>query len=186
MRRGGAGGRRWVDCRFMQWRGPILTRLGGFQVFSHGEFHQAQLRRQGSRSAPWTTDSCTLSWTPGVYASAQSLRADMSPHATRQCRGYPPACTQKLRWSAPLTPAACGRRVLSRARPAARASLASSRCAHGPATNMLTSCTWRCSDFPAMLVGTRWGGPPDQLLQRATRRWQSSTYHHTRSPLLPS
>ncbi len=72
---------------FMQWKGPILTDSGGFQVFSHGEF--VKLSDDGVRFRAVDYDGSWVSWTPeDNMAIAQRLGADIVMQLD-QCAPYP-------------------------------------------------------------------------------------------------
>lgn len=72
---------------FMQWRGPILTDSGGFQVFSHGDF--TKLTNDGVTFRTVDYDGSYVHWTPeDNMRIAGQLGADIVMQLD-QCPGYP-------------------------------------------------------------------------------------------------
>ena len=72
---------------FMQWKGPILTDSGGFQVFSHGDF--TKLTDDGVTFRTVDYDGSYVTWTPERNMEiAQKLGADIAMQLD-QCPGYP-------------------------------------------------------------------------------------------------
>ncbi len=72
---------------FMNWRGPILTDSGGFQIFSHSD--AVKLSDEGVRFIATDYDGSHVFWSPeDNMAIAQKLGSDICMQLD-QCIGYP-------------------------------------------------------------------------------------------------